>query len=412
MPVLLFVVAPGFKGKGDLLGVTIELTRITFPYLMAISIANLFGGILNSNSKFSAGAFMPVILNLMMVIFIAFLPDFFETKSHSLAWGVLVAGIVQVLWMMYFLEKNNLLIKLKFSSFKICNDTKIFFKKFAPGAMGAGVTQINLYIDTLVASFITGAVAYLYYAERVSQFPLSLVATAMGVALLPALSRKLAVEDFEGAKSNYNRAMEIVMLLSIPACFALMILSYDITKVLFERGEFTSSSTLPTALALAMTSFGLPAFSLNKVFSACFFSLKDTKTPVISAMIAMALNIVLIFILLSIFKVFGIMLHLALPLATSLAGFQNAFYLYRKLKITGKFEFEEVFYVRMKKIILATLLMSLILICLKQFLSLSTTSLLIKIIFGGGVFLGVILFTRAFDITELKAILKRNKSTS
>ena len=309
--------------------------------------------------------------------------------------------------MYYFIIRNDYFIKLKLSAIKITDDIKTFFKKFVPGAIGAGITQINLFVDTLVASFITGAVAYLYYAERVSQFPLSLIATAMGTALLPALSRKLAQNDFSGANNNYNRAMEIICLLTIPATFALMILSYDITKVLFERGEFKSSSTLPTALALAFTTIGLPAFSLNKVYSACFFSLKDTRTPVISSVIAMVLNIVLIGIFLLIFTQLGFMLHLAMPLATSLAGFQNAFYLHYKLKKTSQFTFEAVFYKRLFKIILATAVMSFVLGLMTIYLPTTKTVLLMEITLGGAAFLAVILLTKAFDLSELKAVLKR-----
>jgi len=407
MPFFLYLIAPGFKSRGDFLDTAVHLTRITFPYLMAISIANLFGGILNSIGKFSAAAVLAVFLNLFTIIFIVYLPQYFETVSHAASWAVFFAGVFQVAWMYYFIIRNDYFIKLKLSAIKITDDIKTFFKKFVPGAIGAGITQINLFVDTLVASFITGAVAYLYYAERVSQFPLSLIATAMGTALLPALSRKLAQNDFSGANNNYNRAMEIICLLTIPATFALMILSYDITKVLFERGEFKSSSTLPTALALAFTTIGLPAFSLNKVYSACFFSLKDTRTPVISSVIAMVLNIVLIGIFLLIFTQLGFMLHLAMPLATSLAGFQNAFYLHYKLKKTSQFTFEAVFYKRLFKIILATAVMSFVLGLMTIYLPTTKTVLLMEITLGGAAFLAVILLTKAFDLSELKAVLKR-----
>lgn len=409
MPFFIMVIAPGFKGRGEFMDTAIELTRITFPYLMAISIANLFGGILNSIGKFSAGAVLAVFLNLFIVVFVTYLPQYFTTVSHAAAWAVFVAGAFQVAWMYYFTIKQNYFIKLKFSALKLTDDVRIFFKKFAPGALSAGVVQINLFVDTLVASFITGAVAYLYYAERVGQFPLSLIATAMGTALLPALSKKLATQDNEGANSQYNRAMEIICLLTIPATFALMILSYDITKILFERGEFKAASTSPTAWALAITVIGLPAFSLNKVYSACFFALKDTKTPVISAIIAMVLNVVLIAILYFLFKHLGLMLHLAMPLATALAGYQNAIYLHLKLKKNTQFQFEKIFYSRLLKIGAATILMSFVLVLMKQYLSITKTHLLLEIIMGGGVFLVVIFVTKAFDFKELLQLIKRKK---
>lgn len=407
MPFFLYLIAPGFEARGDLLQTVITLTRLTFPYLMAVSIANLFGGILNSIGKFSAAAILAVFLNFSIMLFIVFLPQYFATVSHAAAWAVFTAGVFQVAWMYYFTIKEGFFIKLKLSSLKITSDVKLFLRKFMPGAIGAGITQINLFVDTLVASFITGAVAYLYYAERVSQFPLSLIATAMGTALLPALSRKLAQNDLEGANSNYNRAMEIISLLTIPATFALIILSYDITSVLFERGEFTHESTLPTALALAFTSIGLPAFSLNKVYSSCFFAIKDTRTPVVSSVMAMFMNIIFIGIFILIFRQLGFYLHLAMPLATSCAGIINATYLHKKLKKAGHFHFEKLFFVRLVKIIFASLLMSLVIGAMTYFLKVSKTNLLLEIMAGGGVFVAVILLTRAFDLSEIKKIIKR-----
>ena len=187
MPFILKFMAPGFADNKEKFDLAVELSRITFPYLLFISLVSLLTGVLNSVGKFAAGAFSPVLLNICMIFSIIVLSLWLETPAHALAWGVFAAGIVQFLWMMYNCYKFKIFIW--FAKPKLGKDTKIMLKRMVPGIIGAGVTQINVWVDIMLATLIPSAVSYLYYADRISQFPLAIIGTAIGTAMLPSLSR-------------------------------------------------------------------------------------------------------------------------------------------------------------------------------------------------------------------------------
>lgn len=412
MPYLIYLIAPGLSGNAEIKDLTIELTRITFPYLMLISIATIFSAILNSISKFSAVAFMPVLFNVAIVLFLVGFGTQFKSLVHSMAWGVFAAGILQIIWMLYHLKRNGYLIRLKFSLLKLSSDVREFLNKVTPAAIGGGVVQINLWIDLMVASFFTGAVTYLYYADRISQLPLSIIATAMGTAILPMLSRKLGAGDIDETNKIQETALEVVLLLTLPAAVALVILPFDIMTVLFVRGEFTESAAHASAYAMAAFALGLPAFALIKIFSSCFFALKDTKTPVVSAIRAMLINIVLCVSLSFSLNKIGFYPHAGIALATAISGWVNALYLAKKLFKTTQFELSKQFKTRLIKIISSTTAMALALVIAVASLDTGLINLIIEIVIGGAIYFIVILSLKTFDINELKKHLSRKNRSA
>lgn len=419
MPYLIYLIAPGLLERPEIKDLTVELTRITFPYLMLVSIATLFASILNSISKFAAVAFMPVLYNLAIISALVGFGGRLSLENsidvdkyflvHVMAWGAFAGGILQIIWMIYFLKKNGHIITLKFRFLKVTDGVREFFRKVTPAAIGGGVVQINLWVDLMIASYFTGAVTYLYYADRVAQFPLSMIGTAMGTALLPMLSRKLGAGDIAEANKIHETGLEVVLLLTIPASFALMILPFDIMHVLFVRGEFTEFDSRMAAYAMAAFAMGLPAFALIKIFSSCFFALKDTKTPVISATIAMIINIVLNIIFVLVLRAFSAPPHIGIALATAIAGWFNAAYLGRKLFKTTHFSLTSTFVKRISKIMLSTFLMTIILLLLTVNLSSSPANLMIEVVIGGGLYLFMIFILKTFPMDELKPYLSRRK---
>jgi putative peptidoglycan lipid II flippase len=383
MPSVILFLAPGFDQSSEIYLLTVDLARVTFPYLMFISIATLFAAILNSISAFGAVAFMPVLFNLSLISALIYLPEFTKTEAHALAWGVFIAGILQVIWMIFNLYKKGFLFLPSVNYFKgKIRDIKFFLKKFFPGAIGAGVTQINLWVDLVIATYFSGAVAFLYYADRVNQLPLSIIGTAMGTALLPSLSRNIAKGDDESKNKNFNDSILIVLLLTIPASLALLFISENIIAVLFERGEFSSSATYASSLALKAYALGLPAFALIKIFATCFFAMSDTKTPVISAIYALIFNVVLNILLVILFQNLGYMPHIGLALATSISGWINALYLLFKLKKGRQFIIKDNTNIEIMKILFSSSIMVVFLLICSNF-ELSKYMLLLLLVFGG-----------------------------
>lgn len=407
MPYLIYLIAPGISDDPEIKNLTIELTRITFPYLMLISIATIFAAILNSISKFSAVAFMPVLFNAAIVFFLVVIGHKFTSLVHAMAWGVFAAGILQILWMLYFLHRNKYLLRLKLSFLKMNDDIREFLRKVAPAAIGGGVVQINLWIDLMIASFFTGAVTYLYYADRIAQLPLSIIATAMGTALLPMLSKKLAAGDIEHANSIHEKGLEIVLLLTIPAAIALIILPFEIMHVLFVRGEFTAADANAAAYAMAAFAIGLPAFALVKIFSSCFFALKDTKTPVVSAVIAMLINIILNLIFLVVFTSLDIMPHIGIALATAIAGWFNALYLAKKLFHKTSFTLTKNFKIRLIKILFSVSAMAVVLIFSFMFLKTGFFTLMLQITLSMIVYFGFVIVLKTFSLADIRPYLPR-----
>ncbi len=327
MPQLMVVIAPGFRDAPDTFALAVELTRLTFPYLMFMALVALLGGMLNSRDRFAAPAAAPIVLNVILIAAMLLFGDYLPTPGHALAWGVAIAGIAQFLLLVGAAGRADMSPRLHWP--RLTPQVRKTLRLMIPGAIGAGVVQINLVIDTILASLLpAGSISYLYFADRVNQLPLGVVGVAIGIVLLPLLSRQLRMGDFEAASDSQNRAIEFTLLLTLPAAAALLVIADPIVRVLFLRGEFSAQAATATAAALTAFAVGLPAYVLIKALSPGFFAREDTATPVKIAALAVALNIVLAVVLMQFFA------HVGIALATAISAWLNAgllgFMLYRR----------------------------------------------------------------------------------
>ena len=315
MPWFMHVLAPGFAANPEKFELTIALTRITMPYIIFISLVSLLGGILNSSGRFAAVAATPIIMNLCLIIIPFLIDDITPNGAYSLAIAVMISGIMQWLWLVYFCARKGVLPKLQRP--RLSPDVKKLMLLMAPVALGAGVAQINLVVDMILASYFGHGVSYLYFADRINELPLAVIGIALGTALLPMLSKQFREGKREEAFASQNRALELGLFLSLPAAAAIAVLAEPIITVMFERGAFAASDTLQTYRALVAFSLGLPAFILIKIFGPSFFANEDTKTPFKIATLCVVLNLVLNLILMVPLK------HVGMALATSIAAWVN-----------------------------------------------------------------------------------------
>ncbi|SIS89079.1 murein biosynthesis integral membrane protein MurJ [Insolitispirillum peregrinum] len=330
MPWAMYAFAPGFTGAEGKHELAVDLTRITFPYLLLISLCSLISGLLNSLGKFAAAAGTPILLNLILMLTLTALTPFVETPGHALAWGVELAGLAQFVWLMISARRAGMMPRLVRPT--LTPRVRLLIKRIIPVAFGAGLYQISLLIDTMLASMVAdGAVSWLYYADRVNQLPLGVIGVAIGTALLPLLSRQLAAGHHDDAMISQNRSLEFALLLTVPSMAGFLVLGGPIISVLFERGAFSASDALATAQALMAFSLGLPAYVLVKVLSPGFFAREDTATPVKSASVALLVNIGLNLLLMQ------VMGHVGIALATAIGACVNSGTLFFILRRRGWF---------------------------------------------------------------------------
>jgi putative peptidoglycan lipid II flippase len=323
-PLIVHVIAPGFAGTATKLSLTVTLTRIMFPYVFFICLVALCMGILNALGHFATPALAPVLLNLAMISAVLFICPHFAQPVVGLAVGVVIGGVMQLLLQLPVLIRKGI---------QFWQKTKIFHpglkkigKMMLPVIIGGAVYQINILVGTLLASFLKeGSVSYLYFADRLVQFPLGIFAVATATAVLPSLSRQASAKDFAALKTTFADALKLLLFVTIPAMAGLIVLREPIIAVLFQRGEFDAEATRLTAYALLYYGIGLWAFSAVRIVVATFFALQDTRTPVQTAVVSIIVNILL-----------GILLmrplaHGGLALATSLASIVNLGLLIRAL---------------------------------------------------------------------------------
>jgi len=289
MPIFVFLIAPGFEGDNSKMELAITLTRITFPFLLFVSLASFLSAILNSHNKFAAASAAPIILNIFLILVLIFGRMLDDQLVYYLSYAVTISGITQFIFL-YFFVKKNYKPQFKFS-FKIDGKIKLFFKKLLPSIFSSGVTQINILVGTIIASFQASAVSYLYYADRIYQINLAIAGIAIGTVILPQLSKHVQNKKKEKIHLIQNKALELSLFLSIPAAIALLIASEEIISSLFGYGSFDQESVKKSAQALFYFGLGLPAFSLIKIFSTFFFARHETKIPFYISLISVLLNI-------------------------------------------------------------------------------------------------------------------------
>jgi len=316
MPGFIRVFAPGFADQPEKFALAVLFTRITFPYLLFIAIVSLTGALLNALGRFAAAAAAPILLNCVLILAQLVLTAFVPTVGHALAWGVLGAGLAQFLYLQWSCHRAGLRLRLPWP--RLGPDVVGFLRVLGPAAIGAGVVQINLFVDTLIASFLpTGAISYLYYADRLNQLPLGVIGIAVGTVLLPEMSRYLKRGDAAAAARSQNRAIELSLLLTLPAAAAFLTVAEPIVRVLFQRQSFGAADAAATSATLMAYALGLPAFVLIRSVLPGFYAREDTATPVRIAAIVVAINVALKLALM------GPLQQVGLALATSVSSWLN-----------------------------------------------------------------------------------------
>jgi len=412
-PWIVRIIAPGFGAAGEKYALTVLLTRIMFPYIFLVSVLALFMGILNSLKHFAAPAMAPILLNLSMIGVLVLVVPAMRTPTIGLAIGVLVGGILQMLLQVPFILKQGLSLAPRWlPSHPALRRIGILM---LPTIFGSAIYQINQLVGTLLASLLReGSVSFLYYADRLVQFPLGVFAIAISTAVLPSLSREAADRDFAGLRETISHAIRLTMFITIPAMAGLIILREPIIRLLFQRGAFDSYTTDMTARALLYYSLGLWAFAGLRVFVSAFYSLQDTKTPVKVAVIAMAVNIIFSVILMR-----TRLEHGGLALALSLASTLQLLILILLLrKRIGGVEGRAVLK-SMAKCFASALIMGIGVYWLssKLFALLVPNTLIrltidVLVLVGAGALI-YILFTRLFrcpELASITAVLKRSQT--
>lgn len=401
-PYLVKVLAYGFSKNTGLFNLTVNLTRITFPYLFFISLVAIFMGILNSVHHFFAPSFSPVLLNLSMIGSLILLRPFFSIPVYALACGVVIGGILQLIFQIPYLNRYNFRIIPSFN-YK-SQGVREVFNLLLPSVFGLGITQINVLVDTLVASFLkTGTVSYLYYADRILELPIGIFTVSFASALLPTISLKAQEGDIKGVKNDFNRTLVNCMIFIIPSMVFFLFFGKDFITILFRRKAFDVLAEEGSYRALVGYSFGLPFFTFNRLITPLFYAYKKAKDPVKAGFIAMLVNIVMDLILMPLGE-FG------LAFATTLSAIANAVFLYSFFKKNHyKLEIKESAYKTFK--ILISALLAIILVKFPYFFVSYNLNFIYRVIgfcLTATVFLlfylSILYF---FKLEELKVIWKR-----
>ena len=350
-PLLTWLFAPGFYTDSAKMTLTTDMLRITFPYLILISLTGFAGSILNSFGHFAAPAFTPILLNLSLIGCALFVAPMLEQPVMALAWGVLLAGFLQLLFQLPFLASIGMVPKPRFKPKD--EGVKKVAKLMVPALFGVSVSQINLLLDTILASFlITGSVSWLYYSDRLVELPLGVIGIAIATVILPSLSRIHSRKQGDHFSATLDWALRLIVLIGIPAATALVVLANPLITTLFQYGEMTGNDVEKISGSLRAYSLGLLAFMLIKVLAPGYFSRQDTKTPVKIGIKAMVANMVFNLALIVPFA------HVGLALATSLSAWLNAYWLYSGLRKEGVYHPEAGWFSILMRIALATTAMA------------------------------------------------------
>lgn len=409
MPAFVWLMASGYAKDAGKFALTVELTRITFPYLMLISLVSLLSGILNSMSKFAAAAAAPILLNIAMMTGILLVHDSQIASARALAASVTVAGILQFLWMLWAVKRAGLTLRLRLP--RLTGEVRELGRIILPATFGAGVYQLSQLIDTFFATRLPeGSLSYLNYADRLNQLPLGVIGAALGTAILPALARHIGQGEDAAARRIQSNAIEIAMLITVPAAIALGICAVPLVTAFFRGGHFSLADATITGRVLACLVAGLPAYVLVKVLTPGFYARKDTKTPVKTAVVVLVVNVALNFILIAYFGVVG------LAIATAICAWLNCAMLYAILNRRGYFHIPLALWGRIARQLVAALAMAAALLVLRAELGglfngsvgERVAGIGTLVAAGGIVYFGVAWLIGAFD-PEMLANLKRRR---
>ena len=415
---IVWLISLGFKDSGGpaKLEFATQLTQLTFPYLALISLVSLFGGIMNSLNRFWVNAAAPIMLNVCMVgALLFFASDSTLATAHNQAIAISVSGVAQLAWLVFAARRAGVRLRLKRPTLN--PQVKKLLQMIWPAAVGQGAIQFNVFVITLIASGLLpqGSVSYIYYADRLNQLPLALVGIGVGTAILPALSRQIIGGDEKAAMHTQNRAIELALLLALPAAAGLMLASLPLITATLQSGHFTAADAHASAAVLTAFACGLPAYILIKVFTPGFYARADTKTPVRIALIEMACNMTL-----NLFFVFFTNLsYVGLAISGASCAWINAGLLYVMLHRRGHLRLDAQLRRRVIRLILATIAMGALLLWLEPYISPHITGgffhriawLLALIVPAAAAYFAAALVFGAFRLPELKAMLLRRRLT-
>ena len=407
MPWLMYAIAPGFAETPAKFDLAVQFTRITFPYLLFMSLTALQGGVLNSLHRFAAAAAAPILLNVVMILALVVVVPLTGQTGHVLAWAVSVAGLGQFLLMVAACRRAGIALRLPMP--RLNPAVRRLLRLMLPGIVGAGATQINLLVGTIIATLQPGAVSYLYYADRIYQLPLAVIGSAVGVVLLPELTRSLRGGRPEAAMAALNRCIEFAALLTLPAAVALVAIPGPIVAVLFQRGAFDATASQATALALTAYAVGLPAYVLIKSLAPGFYAREDTATPFRYAVISMAANVALSLVL---FRVLG---FVGIALASALAAWLNAGLLGHRLHARRHLVGDDRLRRRLPRTVVSSLVMGVGLwlaadrlgAALAGPLALKVAALAALVLGGLALFGALALLSGALSLGDLRRVLRR-----
>ena len=410
---IVWAMTGGFPDGGpEKFALATQYTRITFPYLLLISLVSLLGGILNSLNRFWVNAAAPILLNICLIAGLLFFRGHSDVETaRTQAIAVTVSGALQLAWLMLACWQAGVRLRIRLP--RLSPEVKRLLKLIGPAALGAGAVQFNLLISTtLAARFLPeGSVSYLYYADRLNQLPLGLIGIGVGTAMLPSLSRQLGGGDARAALDTQNRAIELVLLLTLPATAALMVSATPLIRGLLQHGVFTPADTIASARALAAFSLGLPAYVLIKVLTPGFYARADTRTPVRIALIAMLVNLLLNLVLI------WPMAHVGLALSTAVSAWVNALLLYATLRRRDHFAIDDRLRRTGVRLIAATAAMAALLFALNPWIDpwtgrgLAERAIALGIMIGAAaaVYFGLVFGLGAYSLATLKGQLRRKR---
>jgi len=372
MPTFVSIFAPGFTRDVEKLDSLVVASRIIFPFLILITMCSIFTSILNAHSKFALSASLPILLNIVLSSSVLFAYYAKYNILLSLSYGVIISGILQLILLFFSVKKNKIKIFF-FKSFYI-NGLKKFFRLFVPSIFSSGLLQINILIGTIIASYQSGAVSYLYYADRIYQLPLALIGIALGITLLPNISKQIKYSSTDEVFFTIEKTIIFALLLAIPSSVALYFLPNIIIEILFQRGSFDVLSTSSSALALKYFALGLTAFILTKILTPIYFANEKPKPPLIFAIITVLTNTVLSIIL---FNDYG---YLGIAIATSISSWLNVILLYVHLSAAKLFSHSKKAIAPIIVIVISSSLLGIALFIFEDFYySLDISSFFIKV---------------------------------
>ena len=418
MPLIINLIAPGFSKNPDKFLMTINFSRLAFPFVLFICLTSLAGSYLNTLGKFAAMALTPIILNLTLISVLIIFFNFTSEKifvSKILSFSISMAGLIQIIWLIFNLKKNNVKLEINikeiFQFSNINSDIKKLLLLLLPAIIGNGAYQINLLIDMILASTLPdGSISYLYYSDRINQLPLGVFGIAISTALLPLLSEQIKRNKKQESKKSISNAIKFSFIFSVPSATGIFLLSNEIVSFLFERGAFDSLDSVLTSQSLVALSIGLPAFILIKILVVPFFANEDTKTPIYVSLVSMVLNLILNLILIQKY------LHVGLAIATSVSAWVNAFILFYILGNKKIVSFDKSILIVLLKVFICSLIMGLFIhlfmqidksIILENFFSEKKNLLLLIVIFSASI--AYIFMIYLSNIKEIKSIKWRKK---